>query len=64
MDLSWQDLAATLGLVLVLEGLPAAVIPEKARLTYATLAQQPASFLRRIGLGAMIVGAVIVSLVR
>ncbi len=64
MDLSWQDLAAAIGLVLVFEGLPAAIVPEKARLSYATLSRQSPKILRRVGLGSMILGAVIVSVVR
>lgn len=48
-----------LGLVLILEGLMPLLIPNRWRKVLLSLAQQPASQLRRIGGALVVAGAVI-----
>ncbi|MEO7251760.1 MAG: DUF2065 domain-containing protein [Arenimonas sp.] len=58
------DLLAALSLVVLLEGLLLFAVPDAWKRTVADLATQPASRLRAIGGGMVIVGLVALYLVR
>jgi uncharacterized protein YjeT (DUF2065 family) len=62
--MDWSDLWAALALYLVLEGIVPFLNPGAARRTFAQLGQMEERTLRRIGLGSMIAGCVILFLVR
>ena len=53
-----------IGLVLVIEGLVLALAPDAIRRMWETLKEQPNESLRRIGLGAVMLGVFIVWLSR
>ncbi len=59
-----NDFATALGLVLVIEGVLYALLPETLPRMAARLGDYPASTIRRAGLAAAIVGLVVVRLVR
>jgi uncharacterized protein YjeT (DUF2065 family) len=61
---AWADLGVALGLVLVIEGLLLALIPERLAQMTVLLLQQPAQRLRLGGLAAAAVGLFVVWLVR
>jgi uncharacterized protein len=62
--MDWKDLGAAFALYLVLEGMLPFLNPGGAKRTLAMLSQLDEQALRRIGLGSMIVGCVILLLVR
>jgi uncharacterized protein len=62
--MDWKDLWAAFALYLVLEGVLPFLNPEGARRALAALSQLDDRVLRRIGLGSMIAGCVMLYLVR
>ena len=62
--MDWKDLGAAFALYLVLEGILPFLNPASAKRTLATLSQMDDRALRRIGLGSMIAGCVVLLLVR
>ncbi len=60
----WNDLWAAFALYLVLEGVLPFLNPGGAKRTLAALSQLDDRVLRRIGLGSMIAGCVVLYLVR
>ena len=62
--MDWRDLGAAFALYLVLEGILPFVNPGGARRTLEMLSQMDERALRRIGLGSMIAGCVILFFVR
>lgn len=53
-----------MGLVLVLEGIPYFVAPERMRRVIVQIAELPDPFLRRAGLVLMIIGFMLVYMIR
>ena len=64
MPLSLTDLAAALGLFLVLEGIAPFINPQGVKRAFARLLQVRDRELRIAGLGSMLVGIIILFLVR
>ena len=64
MSLSLSDLAAALGLFLVLEGIAPFLNPRGVKRAFARLLEVQDRELRFAGLGSMLVGVVILFLVR
>jgi uncharacterized protein YjeT (DUF2065 family) len=62
--MDWRDLGAAFALYLILEGILPFLNPGGARRTLAQLAQMDERTLRRIGLGSMIAGCVVLFFVR
>jgi len=62
--LDWGDLAVGLGLVLVIEGLLLALIPERLAQTMLLLLREPVNRLRWTGVAGAAVGLLIVWLIR
>ncbi|HET7204864.1 MAG TPA: DUF2065 domain-containing protein [Steroidobacteraceae bacterium] len=62
--MDWRDLGAAFALYLVLEGLLPFVNPGGAKRTFVALSQMDDRALRRIGLGSMIAGCVVLFFVR
>jgi uncharacterized protein len=62
--MNWSELGAAFALYLVLEGLLPFLNPGGAKRTLAMLSQMDERALRRIGLGSMIAGCVMLFLVR
>ena len=62
--MDWKDLGAAFALYLVLEGVLPFLNPGGAKRTLALLAQMDERALRRIGLGSMIAGCVVLFLIR
>jgi uncharacterized protein YjeT (DUF2065 family) len=62
--MEWKDLWGAFALYLVLEGVLPFLSPGSAKQALATLSQLDERVLRRIGLGSMIAGCVILFLVR
>jgi hypothetical protein len=60
----WSDLWAAFALYLVLEGVLPFLNPGAAKRTLAAMSQLDDRILRRIGLGSMIAGCVVLYLVR
>jgi len=60
----WSDLWAALALYLVLEGVLPFLNPGAAKRALAAMSQMDDRILRRIGLGSMIAGCVMLYLVR
>jgi uncharacterized protein YjeT (DUF2065 family) len=60
----WSDLVTALGLVLVIEGLLLALIPEALKRIVAEILAQPARTLRLGGLVSAAIGLAVVWLVR
>ncbi|HZF33647.1 MAG TPA: DUF2065 domain-containing protein [Candidatus Angelobacter sp.] len=60
----WSDLVTALGLVLVIEGLLLALMPDMLKRLIAEILTQPARRLRFGGLVSALVGVVVVWLVR
>lgn len=59
-----EQLFSLLGLLLIVEGIPYFVCPEKMKSLLARLPQVPATNLRRFGLSAICAGLVILYIVR
>lgn len=59
----WRYIFTAIALVLVIEGILPALVPDKYRQYMATLIQQSDRNLRRMGLVMMIIGAIIMYLV-
>ncbi len=64
MNIDWSLLIVAVGLALIFEGLPYFLFAEKMPLVLVTLAEQKPKFLRFIGLAAMILGLLVISLGR
>jgi uncharacterized protein YjeT (DUF2065 family) len=64
MQVAWPDLAAALGLLLVVEGILPFLTPDGARRAFQRLAALDDGALRMAGAVSMIAGAAIVWLVR
>ncbi len=64
MHIAWPDLAAALGLVLVIEGILPFVSPAGIRRAFARLAAMDDSALRLAGAASMAAGVAIVWLAR
>ena len=62
--MEWNDLWGALALYLVLEGVLPFLNPGAARRAFAALSQLDERVLRRIGLGSMIAGCILLFLVR
>ena len=62
--MDWRDLGAAFALYLVLEGILPFLNPGGARRTFDALSQLDERTLRRIGLGSMIAGCVVLFLIR
>jgi uncharacterized protein YjeT (DUF2065 family) len=60
----WSDLATALGLVLVIEGLLLALIPDALKRVVAEILVQPARTLRVGGLVSAVIGLAVVWFVR
>ena len=59
----WSYIFTAIALVLVMEGILPALLPQKYRQYLANLIQQPDRHLRSMGLVMMIIGAIIMYLV-
>jgi uncharacterized protein YjeT (DUF2065 family) len=59
-----QDLFAALALVLVLEGLFPFLVPDRYKETIRSISQLDDAMLRKIGLGSMIAGLVLLFIVK
>jgi uncharacterized protein YjeT (DUF2065 family) len=64
MSIAWPDLAAALGLLLVVEGILPFLAPDGARRAFQRLAAMDDNTLRVAGAVSMVAGAAIVWLVR
>ncbi len=64
MPIGLGDALTALGLVLVIEGLIFAAVPDGAKRAVALLTSRPPALLRMAGLGAMAAGVLLVWLVR
>ncbi|TVM17989.1 DUF2065 domain-containing protein [Oceanidesulfovibrio indonesiensis] len=64
MDFNWKIFATALGLAFIIEGLPYFLFAERMPNVLRMIAERPPSFLRGLGLMAMVVGLVIVLVVR
>ena len=62
--LDWDDLGTALGLVLVIEGMLLALIPERLTRMTVLLLQLPGERLRWAGIAAALLGLLVVWLVR
>lgn len=62
--MNWGDLGTALGLVLVIEGLVLALFPERLMRMTVLLLQAPGDRLRWGGIGAALLGLLVVWLVR
>ncbi|WP_243545060.1 DUF2065 domain-containing protein [Pseudodesulfovibrio tunisiensis] len=62
MNIDWTLLLAAVGLALVFEGIPYFLFAEKMPRMLLTMASQPPKFLRFIGLAAIILGLLVISL--
>ena len=64
MHIAWPDLAAALGLVLVIEGILPFASPGGVRSVFARLAAMDDAAIRIAGAASMVAGAAVVWLVR
>jgi uncharacterized protein len=64
MHIAWPDLAAALGLMLVIEGVLPFLSPAGVRRVFARLAAMDDAALRMAGAASMIAGVAVVWLVR
>ena len=64
MGLEWQDFLTAIALVLIIEGLLPFLNPEVWRRAMATIIRTPDDKLRTIGLGVIITGLVLLTIVR
>ena len=62
--LRMTDLIAALGLLLAIEGLTFAALPGAARRAAAEIAQAPEALLRGVGIGAAVLGVLVLWWVR
>jgi uncharacterized protein len=62
--MDWRDLWAAFALYLVLEGVLPFLNPGGAKRAFGSMSQLDERILRRIGLGSMIAGCVVLFLVR
>ena len=59
-----DDLMTALGLVMIIEGAPYFLAPDKMRTWITNIGQMPANVLRQTGLFLMITGLVVIYLIR
>lgn len=64
MDFNWKTFITALGLAFIIEGLPYFLFAERMPKVLAMLAERPPSFLRGLGLMAMIAGLAVLLVVR
>ncbi|MCJ2165340.1 MULTISPECIES: DUF2065 domain-containing protein [unclassified Pseudodesulfovibrio] len=64
MNIDWSLLISAVGLALIFEGIPYFLFAERMPLLLLRMAQQPAKFLRFIGLSAIILGLLVISFAR
>ena len=64
MHINWTLLVTALGLAFVVEGLPYFLFADRMPRVLLTLAQQPVKHLRILGLTAIILGILMISLGR
>ncbi len=64
MNIDWSLLIIAVGLALIFEGIPYFLFAERIPLILIQLIEQPPKFLRFIGLTAMILGLLLISLGR
>jgi len=64
MNIDWPLLIVAVGLALVFEGVPYFLFAERMPLMLLKLAEQPPKFLRFVGLSAIILGLLVISLGR
>jgi hypothetical protein len=64
MGIDWTDLVTALGLALVLEGVFYSAAAHKLPPLLRMLSERPPSELRKFGLGALVLGLLIVALAR
>jgi uncharacterized protein YjeT (DUF2065 family) len=64
MHIAWPDLAAALGLMLVIEGILPFLSPAGVRRVFARLAGMDDAALRVVGVASMVAGVTVVWLVR
>jgi len=64
MEVAWSDLGVALALALALEGAGYALAPDWMRRLYAIMLTQPVPRLRWMGLGAVVVGVLLVWAIR
>ena len=64
MGLEWQDFLTAIALVLIIEGLLPFLNPEGWRCALAAIIRTPDDKLRTIGLGVIITGLVLLTIVR
>lgn len=64
MPIGLGDALTALGLVLVIEGLIFAAVPEGAKRALTLMTSRPPALMRMLGVGAMAAGVVLVWLVR
>jgi len=64
MNIDWSLLIVAVGLALVFEGVPYFLFAERMPLMLLKLAEQPPKFLRFVGLSAIILGLLVISLGR
>ncbi|NND65676.1 MAG: DUF2065 domain-containing protein [Gammaproteobacteria bacterium] len=62
--MNWTLFLSAIGLVLILEGMMPFIAPERARQTFAILAQLDNRVLRTMGLLALLAGVVLLSFIR
>ncbi len=64
MEFDWRLFLTALGLAFMLEGLPYFLFAERMPELLRSLAEKPPGFLRFMGLGSMLLGLVIITLLR
>ncbi len=64
MELDWRFFFTALGLAFMIEGLPYFLFAERLPEMLRNLAEKPPTFLRFMGLGSILLGLVIISIVR
>jgi uncharacterized protein YjeT (DUF2065 family) len=64
MSLDWQDLLTAFALVLILEGIAPFINPAGWREMVARIAKFPDAQIRVVGLGVMVTGVVLLTLLR
>jgi uncharacterized protein YjeT (DUF2065 family) len=63
VNINWNDLLTALALVLIIEGLLPFAVPSKLKEVYQSLLQMPDKSLRRLGLGSMVAGLILLFLI-
>ncbi len=64
MEINWNLFLLAIGLALVLEGLPYFLFAERLPKMLRQLSEQPPGFIRFLGMGAILMGLVVIALVR